>query len=314
MTRSTAVLGLLLATALWGCSFTWAKAAGDALNRASGLPFEAPRGPILLMGIRFFVAGLLWLLIVRRAREGWSWFSVFGGLCLGLILVGGMSLQLLGLARTSEAVSAFLTSLTVLFVPLALLVFLGRNPGLGVWFAVVMALAGVWMMTGAQAGGLGAGEVLGLACAVVFTAHLFAINYFVPRDNVWRMCAAQFVVAGAAGLVLAPVLDPGLREVGLRDLGSWLLLPGVFWNVLLLMLFPTTISFALMLACQPRLDPTRATLIYLTEPIFAGLFAWIAVGRHLPVHVVAGAGLILLANLLVEGVELARRRRVGVTI
>jgi drug/metabolite transporter (DMT)-like permease len=54
---------------------------------------------------------------------------------------------------------------------------------------------------------------------------------------------------------------------------------------------------------QPKLDPTRAALLYLGEPIFAALYAYLAVGRTLSVMALLGAGLILSANVLVEVLE-----------
>ena len=46
--QRTATLALLLATLFWGCGFTWAKAAGAAVNHLALLPPGAPLGPIWL--------------------------------------------------------------------------------------------------------------------------------------------------------------------------------------------------------------------------------------------------------------------------
>jgi drug/metabolite transporter (DMT)-like permease len=76
----------------------------------------------------------------------------------------------------------------------------------------------------------------------------------------------------------------------------------------LLVLFPTIVSFGLMTFFQPRVDPTRAALIYLTEPIFAAIYAWIFVGRNLGKTEMLGAALILAANAMVELVNVRSRR------
>ena len=77
---------------------------------------------------------------------------------LGAMLSCGMIVQHLGLDRTSEAVSAFLTSLTILFVPLILTLALRKPPAPVMWLGVVIATAGVWLMTGAAPSGFGVGE------------------------------------------------------------------------------------------------------------------------------------------------------------
>jgi drug/metabolite transporter (DMT)-like permease len=80
----------------------------------------------------------------------------------------------------------------------------------------------------------------------------------------------------------------------------------VWLDVLLLASISTMVAYGLMFHFQPRLDPTRAALLYLAEPIFAALFAYVTVGRHLSPIALCGAALLLTANVLVE--LLAQRR------
>jgi drug/metabolite transporter (DMT)-like permease len=51
---------------------------------------------------------------------------------------------------------------------------------------------------------------------------------------------------------------------------------------------------------QPRIDTTRAALIYLAEPIFGAIFAWILLNSAMTLTQIIGALLILIANLIVE--------------
>src|SRR5260370_38574012 len=54
-----------------------------------------------------------------------------------------------------------------------------------------------------------------------------------------------------------------------------------------------------MMRYQPRIDPTRAALIYLAEPVVAAVWAWMMVpGRTLSGIEIVGAAVILGANLL----------------
>src|SRR5436305_5847792 len=150
-TRS-ATAALVLATLLWGCGFTWAKTAGETVNRLGGAGDGAPLGPVWVLVIRFFTAALLWLAVFPDARRGWNRGVIWRSVVLGTFLSIGMIVQHLGLDRTSEAVSAFLTSLTILFVPLIMTLVLGKPPPAPVWIAVSVAGAGVWLMTGASTG------------------------------------------------------------------------------------------------------------------------------------------------------------------
>jgi drug/metabolite transporter (DMT)-like permease len=79
--------------------------------------------------------------------------------------------------------------------------------------------------------------------------------------------------------------------------------------VVLLIVVSTMVPFGLMFYFQPKLDPTRAALLYLAEPIFAALYAYAAVGRGLSAGALLGASLILAANALVEIMAWHQKRR-----
>jgi drug/metabolite transporter (DMT)-like permease len=295
-----AELALLLATLVWGSSFTWAKEAGDALNRLSGAGANAAMGPLLLMGLRFTLGGLLWLVLFSQARRGWTLASVGRGAVLGLLLGCGLGLQVLGLDRTSEAVSAFLTSLTIIWVPALMTLWMRRPPKGWFWVGVLMAAVGIWLMTGAMPAGFGPGGLMGLACSIAFAVHIIVLNVLVPQDSPWRMTAAQLLVVGLMALAACAITI--FRPGGKDPIQLWpAFSAAVVWlNLLLLVAFPTVISFGIMSYFQPRVDPSRATLIYLLEPIFAAGYAWLSMGRTLGAVELCGAGLILAANAVVE--------------
>jgi drug/metabolite transporter (DMT)-like permease len=300
---------LLLATLAWAGSFTWSKAAGDGINQAAGLPSGALLGPILLLAWRFTTAGLLWLLVFPAARQGWTGRSLARVVVLGLLLWAGQTVQMLGLDRTSEAVNAFLTSLTVVFVPLLMVVIVKRPPAAVIWLPVSIAAVGIWLMTGATPDGFGAGEVLGLGCAVLFSAHMIALGEVGRRDSPWRMAAGQFLSVGLASAVTC--LFVSRDSVSLTLPGQWdmVISSGLWVYLVLLIIISTMTAFGLMFYFQPQIDPTRAALIYLAEPVFAALYAYMAVGRTLGTMALGGAGLILAANVLMELLERATQQR-----
>lgn len=289
---------LLVATFGWGLGFTWAKSSQATLNLGLGLPEDAVLGPVLALGVRYTLAGLLLLVLMRRARRGWSMASLRRALALGVLLAVAVGLQHLGLGRTSEAVSAFLTSSTVLFVPLVMTVALRRSPGRALWIAVVVATVGIWLMTGATPTGFGRGEALGLGCAVVFAVYLVAINEVVPRDDPWRLVCGQFLVMGVLMSIASGII--GHEPLARAEWAPLLENGGLWLELLLLLLLSTLLPFTLMTVYQPRTDPTRAALIYLVEPVIAAGYAYVARGHALGRLELLGVSLILLANGVVE--------------
>lgn len=291
-----AALMLLLATVAWSFSFVWAKETTAAINESAGLPAGSLFSAAALQATRFALASVFWLVLFRRARRGWTLAAHLRAALLGVLLATGLVLQTVGLDLTSEAVSAFLTSLASLFVPLIVAVFFGIRPTWLVGVAVLIALGGVYLLTGASLRSLGTGEWMGIVCSVVFAAHLVLLNRLTNDDSPWRMAAGQFVwVAASLGVVAIVTVPPStqFQPAALVRIGVW-------GQVLALALLPTLFSFGVMTLYQPRVDPTRAAMIYLLEPVFASGVAWVLAGRGLDAAGLLGATLILLANAMVE--------------
>lgn len=273
---------------------------GQAVQRAAGLPAESSFGPVFLLACRFTLGGIAWMLLFRPARRGWTWTSAARAVSVGLLLGVGLILQHVGLDRTSEAVSAFLTALTILFVPLLTTFAQGKPPRAILWFGVALATVGVAVMTGASPTGFGLGELLGLGCALAFSLYILAVNAAVASDVSWRITGGQFLTVGVACFAYSAALPNGLQLLQPSMIAEILAPRGVWINLLLLSCFATIGAFGLLTHFQPRLEPTRAALIYLMEPIMATLYATVAVHHHPAGGVLAGAACIIAANLGVE--------------
>lgn len=298
--QNVAVAALLLGTIFWGFGFTWAKAAGEAVQVAAGLPRQSPFGPVFILAWRFLLASTIWFLVFPASRRGWSVSGVIWATLIGSPLGAGLIVQHIGLDRTSEAVSAFLTSLTILFVPL-LMMLLFRKPPRGVlWIGVGLATAGVWLMTGATPTGFGWGEILGIATAFLFSIYILVVNAASTRQTAWRMVGAQFAVTALVCFASCAFLRGGPSHLHPASMAHILSVRAVWLNLACLTLFTTLVAFGLLTFYQPLLDPTRAALIYLAEPVFATLYAAIAVGHRAGMMTLEGAALILIANVLVE--------------
>jgi drug/metabolite transporter (DMT)-like permease len=302
-----AALALVVATLFWGFGFTWAKIGGESVNAAMNLPNGAYVGPIFLLAWRFTFASVLWAVLFRDARTGWTLASVRRGVILGVFLGGGLVLQHIGLDRTSEAVAAFLTALTIVFVPLLMTFYIRKPPTATQWMGVVMATAGVWLMTGATPSGFGIGEMLGLGAAAVFSGYIIAVNTIVPHESPARMALGQFAVTGLMTIIACLCVHAGPEA--LRESPRIVSLRPVWLNLSLLVVCTTIGSFGLLNFYQPKVDPTRAALIYLVEPIFAAAYAYVATGRGLSGISLVGAVLILVANVVVELREAHLRRK-----
>lgn len=300
-----AVLMLLVACVIWGMGFNWNKQGqailGTRLAEQTGNGASAELGPAWFLATRFALATALWAMFVSASRSGWTRATLRGGSLGGLLLAAGMLLQHYGLAHTSESLSAFLTSLTVLFTPFIAVILLGHRVGRWMWLSVAFATGGVAMMTlGRDQGGVDRGAVLGLLCALVFSAHILVVDHFGRAENPWRFSLAQLFFATVVFVGFAVIYGAWHGSPGTIDIAH-AASDAAYLRWLTLTALPgTLITFGIMFRYQPDTSATRAALTYLSEPIIATIYAWMVSGTAITNAAMLGAGLILLGNVLAE--------------
>lgn len=292
MTRRDTRADLALAGAafLFGTTFLVVQ---DAVEEGGAIPFLVAR----------FGIGALVLLpfAVRRGRPAPGFTKAV--LVLGALLAAGYVLQTVGLQYTTSSVSAFITYLLVVIVPILSAVVLRIPPSPLALVGVGLAVVGLVLLTasaGAGGGtlgvGLGRGELLTLGCAVAFAAHIVALAADAPRFDVLQLNLGQFSVVAAVLFV------PGFFAGG-YELSGGTLLAAVYTGVVV-----SAVAFGLQVWGQRRVSATRTALVLLLEPVFAAVLGFFA-GERLGVLGALGAGVILVAILVSEagGPWLARR-------
>ena len=166
--RFAAEAALVGAALLYGVTFPLVH---DALDDIT--PFA------YLLG-RFGIATLILLpvaLPALRTRGPDRRMLVRAGLTAGVILFGGYATQTVGLQYTSPSTSAFITGLVRRDHPGDRVDDQPPVAAASVIAGIVMATVGLYLLTGADVH-LGRGEVLTLACAVLFAFHIVYIGAY----------------------------------------------------------------------------------------------------------------------------------------
>lgn len=317
----TATGMLILITLLWGVSFPLVKNWQIAAASCPGGKLLATSS---LIAVRM-IAALVVLAVIRprlflapRRREH------VAGLILGTTFFLGFTLQVLGLAWTTPARSAFVTSLSSAWVPLVARVWFGIRVPAVTWLGLMLAIAGTAIlgMTGAPAvasspppldagrgpAAFGWGDGLTLVSSVVFAVQILMLDRVGRTVDSAHITVAFLGITGSLGLALALVdaaQGPGI--------GAWIgWLRGMLedWTVLrdlaLMVLLSTVLAFHWMNVFQPRVSASRAALIYLLEPVFGSVFSVCLGHDPLTAALLFGGGLILGGNALAELPQWAR--------
>ncbi len=274
--QEAALLGV---TVLWGGTFFVMHAA------------MAHSGPLFFVGLRFVVAGLVTMLVFRRLMAGITQAEILAGSAIGASICVAYALLGQGLQSIEASKSAFLTALYVPAVPLLQWLLTGRAPHPMAWLGIGLAFIGLLLVSnpGVAAGfALGVGEAATIAGAVVIALEILLIGKYAGQVNVQRVTAIQLLVAGLCALAAMPLAGEAVPGF------SWLLAGSAVGLGLVSALIHLTMNWA-----QQSVSPTRATLIYATDPIWAGIIGRLA-GDRLPATALLGAAFIVAGILASE--------------
>ena len=299
VSRWMAIGALLVVTVIWGGTFVWMKQALDAAVLELGAE-HANAGVALFMTLRFGLAAVCTAALIPPSWKGLSRSVWTGGFWIGLVLFGGFVLQMLGLQEVTPSVSAFLTSLYVLFTAVLTAVLARRGPSRALIAGVLLATLGAGFIRGRPELGFNTGELLTVAGAVLFAAHILLTDRVTKREPPMPVTLASFVWVTVGGCVMILPALFASEGPGLAALVRLATRPGFAVPLVLSSLLATVLALSLMNVFQRRLDPVRAAILYAFEPIWAALFGIAAGTDRFTTYLWLGGALLLAGNLIAE--------------
>ncbi|KIP90975.1 membrane protein [Microbacterium sp. MEJ108Y] len=278
-------IALIAVTAVWGSTFLlvhWAM---------------QHSGPWFFVGIRFLIAGLISVVIFRRALRGMRWRDIGAGVAIGVMIYLGYGLQTVGLQTIDSSTSAFITAMYIPLVPLAQWAVFRKRPPAMAFVGAALAFLGLLFIAGPDAFALtlGSGEILTLVSTLPIAAEIILISVFAGRIDLGRITIVQLLTAGALGILTMPLVGEGLPEF------SWIWVGCAVGLGAASCIIQLTMNWA-----QKSVSPTRATIIYAGEPVWAAVIGRIA-GERLPLAALIGGALVVLGILASELTPVRRR-------
>ncbi len=280
MKRTTAEILLLLATAIWGSTFFVIK-----LMVASGENFS----PVALVFARFLLATVV-AVVFFGIRLPFRRKVFLGGIFVGAANFFGFLLQTVGLLYTTPAKSGFITSLFILFIPFVSRVWERAKIPVNIYLALIPAVAGFWFLSGMDWSDmhLNPGDALTLLSALVFAFQIVGIQIFTSRYR-WQdiMTISFATTAVLAGIAL--FFEPNTRfPTGFGGIAG-----AVYLGIV-----ATVGALGLQMFAQRFTTSARASVIYILEPIFAAVFAWIFIHQGMTWREIVGAALVFAATVV----------------
>jgi len=246
--------------------------------------------PFFFVGFRFLMASLVVGLLIRRSLLHISGREIFAGTLIGLAIAVGYGMQTVGLVTISSSMSAFITALYVPMVPLLQWLLLRRRPQMGNWLAIILCFIGLVLLSNPDLSNFSFsyGEIVTIIAAVGVAAEILLIGRFAPGLDVRRLTFIQLAVASLTAFAIMPVVGETLPNFS-----------PIWFGAACFMAVATALIQLVMNWAQKSISPTRATIIYAGEPVWAGLIGWL-VGEAFTSHGLVGAALICLGLLVCE--------------
>jgi drug/metabolite transporter (DMT)-like permease len=291
MTPRKAELLLLMVTVLWGGTFALVKNSVDTIS------------PWAFVLMRFLLAAIVTMVIWPSAVKSLRASVVWRGIAIGTVYGTGFLLQTIGLTESSASGSAFITSTSVIFVPLVAWL-LWRRPIAAIHgLSIAIVILGLWLFTRPDVHGFVLGDLLTLASAAMWGLYIVLLDRWTPAhlispDEQQALVLLQFlitIVLSIGGLVATDGLP--------------LVVPPS-WDLVLALGYCSIVATVLATTIQTRYQsythPVRAGLIFSVEPISAAILAVFVFQEVWTMHHTLGAAVLLFGVVLSDVVSFFR--------
>lgn len=284
--RLSGSISLLLATIIWGSAFVSQSVAMEHLGPFS---FQGIRCALAVIGLMPVIA-----LFDRKNKDGKSYWRRWAdkklwiaGILCGIPLFLACNLQQLGLVDTDPGKSGFLTAMYIVIVPI-LSIFRRKMPSIMVPISVILAVAGLYFLSCVGVTSISTGDLLLLACALMFAIQITFVDIFAPSVDALRLNALQALVCAVFSSIIAAFTEQptwqGIWDCALPLAHTGFLSMGA--------------GYALQIIGQKHVEPTLSSLIMSLESVFAVIFEMLLLQQFLTGWETIGCVLVFAAVIL----------------
>ena len=281
---------MVFITAVWGITFEMVQ---DALSHAP---------PFIFASLRFGIAFVLGVVYLNKSSFKINNHELKGGLLCGVVLCLGYAFQNFGLweesnlyIASSSSTSAFITSVSVILVPIFLHITGLQKISNQIWIIVILAMIGLFVLLDPFNGNLVGGDIITVGCAVSFAIHvIFQDMYLRKNVDILKIFLVQVFFVSIFSIICSLIFE------GIEVFSTQIFTSDVIIALFITGVIATFIGLILMLWAQKILSATETAILLSLEPLFAALFAVFYAGNHLGISGWLG-GLIIILSVMTSG-------------
>ncbi|MEI2405278.1 DMT family transporter [Niallia taxi] len=272
MTQKQANLILATVSMGWGTSYIFMKICADSMS------------PMTMVAFRFGIAFFVMIALFSKRIFPIDVKTLKYSMVTGLLLLGIFISLSYGMKTTTASTAGFLTSTTVILVPMLQAIIYRKWPSTMISVGVIIVAIGLALLTIGDDFALATGSLYCLAAAVFYALHIIVTNRFIKNVDPLKLGVYQL---GFAALFAAII---GIFVFGDLSLPN----NGLDWFAILgLALICSAYGFVMQPIAQKHTTPEVTGFIFALEPIFAAIFAAIFLHENIGLQGYAGALLVL---------------------
>ncbi|WP_157101640.1 DMT family transporter [Planococcus plakortidis] len=251
--------------------------------------------PLLLVGIRFTIAGILMAIFVKLFRRKHpqrraEWLHI---LVIGFFQTAGvMGCIFLSLRTITAGESAILTFTNPLLVVIFGTAALGIRYRIVQWGGVLLGFFGVFITMGSQVT-LEVGTLFGFGSAVSWAIGTLLIKHWGIQLDTWVLTAYQMLFGGLILLIASSLLET--QRLALNPESLFI----IFW----LAIPASIIQFAIWFFLLQNGNPGKVSAFLFLAPFFGVITGWLILGEQVGVSLIVGGALIFTGIFLVNWPE-----------
>lgn len=287
--KAFGALLVFISTVIWGFNY---------IAQSEGSKYM---GPFTFNFFRVFLGTLTILpVILIKNKKTFGKFRIIGnksdardifvgGILSGCALIFSVTAQQAGIAMTTVGKAGFLTSLSVVFVPI-LNMFFGKKVYPYQTAGIILSLLGVGLLSLNGIEGLSTGDLFLILTAFLVAIHLTINGKYTKKVDVLEYTFFKFIFAGLLALVFMYFFEnPDINSIKNAKL------PVLYSGI-----FASGIAFSVLGFGQSKIDNTTTSLIMSMESVFAAICGWIFLNQTMTRKEIAGCIIIFISVLWVQ--------------
>jgi len=226
----------------------------------------------------------------EEQRRAYHRNTLIGGICCGTFLAAASIFQQMGIVYTTAGKAGFITAMYMLLVPVIGTVFFHKRNSWIVWLAVLIGVAGMYLLCMTEGFRLTRGDTLVCICALLFSGHILCCDHFVQLGDPIRISAIQFASCTVISAIAAVILEQP----------TWGKIVSAAIPILYCGLISGGLGYTLQIIAQKFTDPTIASLLMSLESVFAVIAGALLLGERMSTRELLGCVVMFAAIALVQ--------------